>query len=87
MNLEGGSMRTQSELVALAAVLSVLSIAAAASPSNASANPSQVIKFALAFHDVQVDVGKNGPSVGDERIFTSSARTGRSGSGAGSRRD
>lgn len=50
-------------------MLSVLPTAAAASRSNASANASQTIKFAVAFHDVQVDLGKKGPSVGDERIF------------------
>ena len=32
----------------------------------------QTIKFALAFHDVQVDLGKKGPSVGDEQIFADS---------------
>ena len=65
-------MRTKWHLVVLAAVLSVLPTAAAASRSNANANASQTIKFALAFHDVQLDLGKKGPSVGDERIFADS---------------
>ena len=30
---------------------------------------SQTIKFALAYHDAQVDLGQKGPSLGDERIF------------------
>ena len=65
-------MRTRSDLVVLAAVVSVLPPAAAASRSNASADRSQTIKLALAFHDVQVDLGKKGPSIGDERIFADS---------------
>src|SRR5436190_1962119 len=36
----------------------VLPTAAAASRSSTSAAASQTIKFALAFHDVEVDVGK-----------------------------
>jgi Allene oxide cyclase barrel like domain len=64
-------MRTKWHLVALAAALSVLPTAAA-SRSNASANASQTINFALAFHDVQLDLGKKGPSVGDERIVADS---------------
>ena len=64
-------MRIKSELIALAAALTiVLPIAAAA--SRASASASQTIKFTVAFHDVQVDLGKKGPSVGDERIFADS---------------
>ena len=39
---------------------------------NASAQPAQTIKFALAFHDVQLDLGMKGPSVGDEPIFADS---------------
>jgi hypothetical protein len=31
-----------------------------------------MIKFAVAFHDVQLDLGKKGPSVGDERLFADS---------------
>ena len=60
------------ELIALAVALSVLPTAAAASRTSASANASQTIKFAVAFHDVQLDLGKKGPSVGDERIFADS---------------
>ena len=33
---------------------------------------SQTMKFALAYHDVQFDLGEKGPSVGDERIFADS---------------
>jgi Allene oxide cyclase barrel like domain len=62
-------MRTRPKLIALAAALSIMPTAAAASRSNVSSTASQTIKFAVAFHDVQVDLGKNGPSVGDERIF------------------
>ena len=79
-------MRTRSELVALAAVIGVLSPAAAASRSNASADRSQTIRFALAFHDVQVDLGEKGPSVGDERIFADSLSTRSEGRSAKRRR-
>ena len=65
-------MRTKWHLIALAAALSVLPTAAAAARTNASANASQTIKFAVAFHDVQLDLGKKGPSVGDERIVADS---------------
>jgi predicted secreted Zn-dependent protease len=65
-------VRTRSELVALAAVVSVLPATAAASRSNGSATPAQAIRFGLVFHDVQVDLGKKGPSVGDERIVADS---------------
>ena len=62
-------MRTKSKLIALTAALSIVPTVAAASRSNVSATGSKTIKFAVAFHDVQVDLGKKGPSVGDERIF------------------
>ena len=65
-------MRAKSELVALAALVSVLPAAASAARSNPSVNPAQTIKFALAFHDVQLDLGKRGPSIGDERIVADS---------------
>jgi allene oxide cyclase-like protein len=66
-------MRTKSKLIALAAALTtVLPTAAAASRSNASISAPQTIKFAIAFHDVQIDLGKKGPSVGDERILADS---------------
>jgi len=65
-------MRTKWHLIALAAALGVLPAAAAASRTHASADDSQTIKFAVAFHDVQLDLGKKGPSVGDERIFADS---------------
>jgi len=68
-------MRTKSTLIALApaaAAVSVLAPAAAASRSSTSSNPAQTIKFAVAFHDVQIDLGDKGPSVGDERIFADS---------------
>ena len=50
----------------------VLPTAAAASRSSTSAAASQTIKFALAFHDVEVDLGKKGPSLGDERVVSDS---------------
>ena len=56
----------------LISVLAITALAAAASFSNASVSSSQTIKFALAYHDVQVDLGKEGPSLGDERIFADS---------------
>jgi allene oxide cyclase-like protein len=63
-------MRRKPELIVLAAALSIVApTAAAASRLSASL---QTIKFALAFHDVQIDVGKPGPSIGDERIFADS---------------
>jgi hypothetical protein len=63
-------MRRKWELIALAAALSIVApTAAAASRSSASL---QTIKFAVAFHDVQLDLGKKGPSVGDERVLADS---------------
>jgi hypothetical protein len=63
----------KSELIAVAAALTiVLPTAAAASPSSASRGGSQTIKFRLVFHDVQVDLGKKGPSVGDEQVLADS---------------
>ena len=56
----------------LISVLALTALAAAASFSNASVSSSQTIKFALAYHDVQVDLGERGPSLGDERIFSDS---------------
>ena len=53
-------------------MVGVLPAAAGAARSNASAKPAQTIKFALAFHDVQLDLGMKGPSVGDERIVADS---------------
>jgi hypothetical protein len=50
----------------------VVPAAAAASRSSTRGAASQTIKFALAFHDVAVDVGKKGPSLGDERIVSDS---------------
>jgi allene oxide cyclase-like protein len=66
-------MKTKSELIAAAAALTIaLPTAAGASRSSASPSDSQTIKFALAFHDVQVDLGKKGPSVGDTQILADS---------------
>ena len=67
-------MRTTSQLVALvvAAMVSVVPAGAAASGASSSAVASQTITFAVAFHDVQVDLGPKGPSVGDEQIITDS---------------
>lgn len=73
-------MRMESVLVVLAAALSVaLPAAAVGSRSNARASVggSQTIKFAVAFHDANLDLGKRGPSVGDERIFADSLRDAR----------
>jgi hypothetical protein len=51
-------LRTRSEPIALAAALvTVLPAAAAASRSSASVSASQTIKFVVAFHDVEVDLG------------------------------
>ena len=66
-------MRRKSELIALAAALTILLPAvAAASGSTARLSGVRTIKFAVAFHDVQVDLDKKGPSIGDERIFADS---------------
>ena len=65
-------MRTKWHLIALPAALSVLPTAAAASRTDASTNASHTIKFAVAFHEVQLDLGKKGPSVGDEQIIADS---------------
>ena len=56
----------------LISALALAAVATAASLSSASASRSQPIKFALAYHDTQVDLGQNGPSLGDERIFADS---------------
>jgi len=53
----------------LTSALALAAGATAASLSSASASRSQTIKFALAYHDAQVDLGQKGPSLGDERIF------------------
>jgi len=61
------------KLIALTAALGiVLPAAADASQSSTRRGASQTIKFAVAFHDVELDLGKKGPSVGDERIFADS---------------
>ena len=66
-------MRTKPPMIALAAALTIgLLTAAAASRSSASDSSSRTIKFDVAFHDVEVDLGEPGPSVGDERIFADS---------------
>jgi hypothetical protein len=58
-------------LVVLAAALGIAASTAAAAASRSSAG-LQTIKFAVAFHDVQLDLGKQGPTIGDERIFADS---------------
>src|SRR5689334_17173699 len=65
-------MRTKWHLVALAVALSVFPTAAGALLSSASANASQTIHLVLAFHQVQLDLGKKGPSVGDELVASDS---------------
>jgi hypothetical protein len=60
------------ELLALAVAVCLLPTAAAASRSNPHPNAPQRIKLGVAFHDVQLDLGQKGPSVGDERIFSDS---------------
>jgi hypothetical protein len=51
----------------------VLAALVAATPlSRAGAKVPQTIKLSVAFHDVQVDLGKKGPSLGDERVFADS---------------
>src|SRR5437870_11949319 len=56
----------------LVSALALAALAAATSLSSASVSAPKTIKFALAYHDVQVDLGKKGPSLGDERIFADS---------------
>ena len=53
----------------LISALALAALATVASLSSASVTRSQTIKFALAYHDAQVDLGQKGPSLGDERIF------------------
>jgi hypothetical protein len=63
-------MRRKPELIVLAAALSIVAPTAAA--ASHLSESLQTIKFAVAFHDVQLDLGKPGPSIGDERIFADS---------------
>jgi hypothetical protein len=56
----------------LISALALAALAAAASLSSASVSGPQKIKFALAYHDAQVDLGEKGPSLGDEQIFSDS---------------
>ena len=67
-------MEKKSALIALAVALTiVLPTDAAASRSSAHVSASQTIKLTFAaFHDVQLDLGKHGPSVGDEQLLTDS---------------
>jgi hypothetical protein len=53
-------------------VFALAGLAAAASVASARVTAPPTIKFALAFHDVQIDLGKRGPSLGDERLFADS---------------
>jgi hypothetical protein len=63
-------MRTRFGLVALVAALTtVLPVTAIAAGSGAAMSGGRTVKFAIAFHDVQLDLGKKGPSVGDERLL------------------
>jgi hypothetical protein len=55
-----------------AAVTIVLLTAVAASRSNASGSSPRTLEFHVAFHDVEVDLGEQGPSLGDERTFADS---------------
>ena len=53
----------------LAALAFVLSATATAASSSAAMSSARTMKFKIAFHDVMLDLGKKGPSVGDERIL------------------
>jgi hypothetical protein len=53
----------------VAALTAVLPVTVAAVGSSTAVSDSRTIKFAIAFHDVALDLGKKGPSVGDERIL------------------
>jgi hypothetical protein len=53
----------------VAALTAVLPVTAATAGSSTAMSDSRTIKFAIAFHDVALDLGKKGPSVGDERIL------------------
>jgi hypothetical protein len=53
----------------LISTLALAALAAIPSLAGATGRTSQTIRFALAFHDVQVDVGAKGPSLGDEQIL------------------
>ena len=56
----------------LISVIALAGLAAAASVASARVSAPPTIKFNLAFHDVQIDLGKRGPSLGDERLFADS---------------
>jgi hypothetical protein len=56
----------------LISAVAVAALAAAASLSSAGVKAPQTLKLAVAFHDVQVDLGKSGPSLGDQRVFSDS---------------
>ena len=53
----------------LAALAFVLSATATAASSSVAMSSARTMKFKIAFHDVMLDLGKKGPSVGDERIL------------------
>jgi hypothetical protein len=63
-------MRTRLGVVVLVAALTtVVSVTATAAGSRAGMSGARTIKFKIAFHDVDLDLGKKGPSVGDERLL------------------
>ena len=66
-------MRKTTKLIAAAAAVAIgVPGLATASRSSASGETLRTMKFALAFHDVEIDLGARGPSLGDERIFADS---------------
>jgi hypothetical protein len=65
-------MGRKSELIALAVALTIVLPTGAAASRSERVGAAQTIKFALAFHDVQLDLGKQGPSVGDVQLLADS---------------
>jgi allene oxide cyclase-like protein len=58
--------------IPLIGAVALAAFAATTSLSSASVDESSTITFALAYHDVQVDLGNEGPSLGDQRLFADS---------------
>jgi hypothetical protein len=56
----------------LICIFALAGLATAASVASARVSAPPTIKFNLAFHDVGIDVGKKGPSLGDERVVSDS---------------
>jgi hypothetical protein len=56
----------------LISVFALAGLAMAATVASARTSAPPTMKFNLAFHDVGIDIGKKGPSLGDERVVSDS---------------